>query len=68
MKAPYSLFFPAAFAFFNLPRAAAASLALSAGLIFRRFLGATSPFAALNLAQRALAAAAIRARRAADKR
>ena len=65
---PYSLFFPAAFAFAHRARAAAAIIAFHAALIFRRFFGAASPFAALNLAHRALAAAEIRARPAADMR
>jgi len=50
------LFFPAAFALAHRFLAAAAIRALPVALIFRRFLGAASAFAALILAHRALTA------------
>jgi len=71
MALAYNDFFPAALAFLHLARAAAASLALVAGLLRRSFflagMGAdgTDP---LIRAQRALAPAAIAARPARDMR
>jgi hypothetical protein len=59
---------PFAFTFAHRALAAAEILALAAALIFRRFFGAASPFAAFTLAHLAFAAAAIFARAAADMR
>jgi hypothetical protein len=61
-----SRFLPCALALAQRALAAAAILALPAGLTLRRFLGAALPFAALTLAQRALWAAAIAALEARD--
>ena len=82
MKPPYNVFFPSAFTFAHLALAAAASLALTAGLLRRSLFLAAFGFAAvlffatlealapfpLILAHLALAAAAILARAAADMR
>jgi hypothetical protein len=68
---PYSVVFPAALAFFHLARAAAASLALTAGLLRRSLFLAgleanvVAPFIRAHLAR---CAAPIRARAAADMR
>jgi hypothetical protein len=67
----YNVVFPAAFALAHLARAAAAIFALTAALIFLRFLAGLSDAAGavpLILAQRALAPAAIAARTARDMR
>jgi hypothetical protein len=68
MKAPYSIFFPAALTFAHRALAAAAIFALAAALILRRLFGAASRFANFTLAHLALAAAAIAARPAGDMR
>ena len=70
IAAVYSLVFPAALTLAHLARAAAASLALTVGLLRRSaFLAAFAlPRVPLTLAHLALAPAAILARAAADMR